>query len=565
MVPVKKHRRVGDHARASAFSVVMVLAAGLAGSPAGAQGEVTNTVAAVSAPVVTNKSADDSGARLSSRSEAVAAAVARLPAIPPGPFEPTWASIRAHYQDPEWFRDAKFGIMMHWGIYSVPAHGSEWYVRYMYGGNAGIMAWHTKHYGPPTVFGYKDFLPLFTAAKWDPDAWAELFKEAGARYVIASGEHHDGFSNWASDINRYNAKNYGPKRDLVGDLLAAVRKVGLKTGVANHSNAHFNFIPPLPGSDQYDPEWAAFYSVADRSDAAYAKFLETWVTKNMELVDKYQPDMLWFDMNGGDRSWDPLKVRVAAYYYNRAATWGKPVAISAKGESFLAGVVMDYERQGRAPKRLTDFVWQPDDPIADKFGYVEAPDATGKLAGLPLKSPGSLVHHLVVNVSRNGNLLLNISPKADGTIPEAQQQVLRAIGRWLGVNGEAIYGTRPWKMSEEGSVHFTTKGQTLYAISLTWPTNELMIPALGRDKGLEGKVDAVELLGHAGTLQFTQGAEGLKVSFPAEKPCDYCYALKISGLKLAAAAASIPAHPNADAPGGPGLIPQQDISHGPIR
>jgi len=484
------------------------------------------------------------------------AAVARLPTIPPGPVQPTWESIRANFKDPEWFRDAKFGIMMHWGVYSVPAHGSEWYERYMYGGNAGIVQWHTEHFGPPAKFGYKDFFPMFTAAKWDPDAWAELFKAAGAKYVIASGEHHDGFSNWASDINKFNAKNFGPKRDLVGDLTAAVRKVGLKTGVANHSNNHFNWVTPMPGTDQFDPQWADFYSVADRSDTAHIKFFETWVTKNLELIDKYQPDMLWFDMNGGDRSWDPLKVRLAAYYYNRAAKWGKQVTISAKGESFLAGMVMDYERQGRAPKQLTDFVWQPDDPIADKFGYVEVTNESGQLVGLPLKSPAGLVHNLILNVSRNGNLLLNISPKADGTIPNDQQQVLLAIGQWLGVNGDAIYGTRPWKMSEEDRVHFTTKGQTLYAISLAWPTNDLIIPALGQGRLLDGKIEKVELLGHNGALDFTQDADGLKVKFPSEKPCDFAYALKITGLTLAPAAASIPAHPAASTSAPRGEIPQ---------
>ena len=478
------------------------------------------------------------------REAEVAIAVARLPSIPPGPVQPTWESIRANYHDPEWFRDAKFGIMMHWGIYSVPAHGSEWYVRYMYGGNKGVMQWHTEHFGPTEKFGYKDFFPMFTAAKWDPDAWAKLFKDAGAKYVLASGEHHDGFSNWKSDLNKFNSVNYGPHRDLVGDLTAAVRKVGLKTGVANHSNAHFDFIPALPGSDQFDPEWSAFYSVADRSDAAYAKFVETWTTKNIELIDQYQPDMLWFDFNGSDRSWDPLKMRLCAYYYNRAAAWGKQVAISSKGQSFLAGMLMDYEREGRAPKHLTDYVWQPDDPIADKFGYVEVPDANGKMVGLPLKSPAGIVGNLVRNVSRNGNYLLNISPKADGTIPEAQQAVLLAIGKWLGVNGDAIYGTRPWKMSEEGRVYFTTKGQTLYAISLAWPTNNvLVIPALGEGKGQEGQIEKVELLGHDGSLEFTQTADGLTVKFPAEKPCAYAYALKISGLKLPVAAASTPVNP----------------------
>jgi alpha-L-fucosidase len=488
------------------------------------------------------------------------AAVAKLPPIPPGPFQPTWESIRANYKDPDWFRDGKFGIMMHWGVYSVPAHGSEWYERYMYDAkNTGFVRWHTEHFGPPPQFGYKDFFPMFTAAKWDPDAWAQLFKDAGAKYVIASGEHHDGFSNWKSDINKFNAFNYGPHRDLVGDLMAAVRKKGLKAGVANHSNNHFDWVTPMPGTDQFDTNWSAFYSVADRSPAAHIKFFETWVTKNLELIDKYQPDMLWFDMNGGDRSWDPLKVRLAAYYYNRATAWGKQVAISAKGDSFLAGIVMDYERQGRAPKQLVDFPWQPDDPIADKFGYVEVDDPKnpGHLVPLPVKSPAGLVHNLVMNVSRNGNLLLNISPRADGTIPDAQQQVLLAIGKWLGVNGDAIYGTRPWKISEEGSVHFTTKPDTLYAITLNWPTNELVIHALGKNNLPDGKIEKIELLGHNGALEFTQDADDLKIKFPAEKPCDFAYALKITGLKItrntATSTSPLPTNSN---PATPEVIPQ---------
>jgi alpha-L-fucosidase len=543
----------------ASLTSLLTLALGVSTALASAQNvAATSNVVATNEPAQTNRVTDPTQRPRPAEPKAlIDAAVARLPANPHGPVQPTWESIRANYKDPDWFRDAKFGIMMHWGIYSVPAHGSEWYVRYMYDAkNTAFVRWHTEHYGPPEKFGYKDFIPMFTAAKWDPDAWAELFKEAGAKYVVCSGEHHDGFSNWASDINKYNAKNMGPKRDLVGDLTVAVRKKGLKAGVANHSNNHFNFVTPMPGSDQFDPEWVAFYSVADRSDTARVKFLETWVTKNLELIDKYQPDMLWFDMNGGDRSWDPLKVRLAAYYYNRAAKWGKQVTISAKGESFLAGMVMDYERQGRAPKQLTDFVWQPDDPIADKFGYVEVTNESGQLVGLPLKSPGGLVHNLVLNVSRNGNLLLNISPKADGTIPNDQQQVLLAIGQWLGVNGDAIYGTRPWKMSEEGRVHFTTKGQTLYAISLAWPTNDLIIPALGQGRLLDGKIEKVELLGHNGALEFTQDADGLKVKFPSEKPCDFAYAVKITGLTLAPAAASIPAHPAASTSAPMGEIPQ---------
>jgi len=441
--------------------------------------------------------------------ELISAALAHVPAIPSGPVQPTWESVRAHFEVPDWFRDGKFGIMMHWGVYSVPAHQSEWYVRYMYGGNAEIMQWHTEHYGAPTKFGYKDFIPMYTAAKWDPDAWAQLFKKAGARYVLASGEHHDGFSNWDSAINRFNAKNMGPKRDIVGDLAAAVRKAGLKTGVANHSSIHFNFVPPLAGSDQYDPRWADFYSVADRSNKARVKFLEMWVTKNMELADKYQPDMLWFDMNGPDRTWDPLKLRFAAYYFNRAAQWGKQVTMSGKTTSFLSGMVIDYEREGRAPKELTPYTWQPDDPITDKFGYV---------IGQPVKPAAGLIRLIVTNVSRNGNYLLNISPRADGTIPDEQQAVLLAIGKWMDVNGEAIYYSRPWKMSEEGRVHFTTKGDTLYAISLDWPAGVLTIPALGEGKADGGRIEKVELLGAKGALNFTRDAAGLRVKFPRRNP-----------------------------------------------
>ena len=501
--------------------------------------------------------------------ETVAAALVGLPPIPAGPYQPTWESIAKNYKDPEWFRDAKFGIYMHLGIFSVPAHASEWYVRYMYGGNKDVMQWHTEHYGPPTKFGCKDFFPMYTMAKWDPDAWAALFRKAGAKYVLAPGEHHDGFSNWDSATNPYNSVNYGPHRDIDGDLIKALRKAGLETGISDHSAYHFNFIPPLAGSDEFDPKWANFYNVADKSVAARTKFLHDWVAKRIETIDKYRPDMLWFDMST-DHSWDPLKTYVAAYYYNRCQQWGKQGCISAKGAAWVSGQVMDYEREGRSPMELVDWVWQPDDPIADKFGYVEGQKVFG---------PEQFVWKIVENTSKNGNLLLNISPKADGTIPQEQQDTLLGIGKWLDVNGEAIYKTRPWTKYGEGpaadaaaalmakvktsgtfagrlngqsmgdanvsggglprhgytpkDIRFTRNGDTLYAVVMKWPdTGEVVVASLATGTAPPGKIAKVELLGHPARLTFTQDATGLTVKLPSEKPCDFAYALKITGLNL---------------------------------
>ncbi len=508
-----------------------------------------------------------SGAQVSpgTTPEMATIAAAAKPALPTGPVKPTWQSIGDNYKTPEWFRDAKFGIFMHWGLYAVPAHGSEWYVRYMYG-NPAFTKWHTDHYGPPDKFGYKDFIPLFTAAKWDPDAWATLFKRAGAKYVIPTAEHHDGFALWDSDLTPWNAKKMGPRRDLIGDLSKAVRKQGLKFGVSSHRMNHYDFIQPTPGlkTDLLDPRYDDFYWVGNHSDARYEQFMADWVARSCELIDKYQPDMLWYDMGGDSRVQDAIKTKVAAYYYDRARMWGKEVSISAKGEAFLTGSVMDYEREGRAPLELTDYAWQADDPIGNKFGYVE---------GMQLANAGTLVMRLVENTSKNGSLLLNISPRADGTIPQEQQDILLGIGEWLDVNGEAIYGTRPWVKYGEGAAaqtmtqiraagfagrtneknlggtlvagggvprhgytaqdfRFTTKGDTLYALGMAWPGASALVTSLAAGDAGPGKVQRVELLGHAGALLFNQDAGGLKVTLPAERPCDYAYTLKITGSAL---------------------------------
>jgi alpha-L-fucosidase len=462
-----------------------------------------------------------------------AAAEAPTP-VAPGPFQPTWDSLRANYRVPQWLVDAKFGIFIHWGLYSIPAHHNEWYEKHMYGAD---MAWHTEHYGPPDTFGYKDFIPLFTVPKFDPDQWAELFRESGARFVIPTAEHHDWFSLWASDINPWNAGRMGPRRDLIGELAAAVRRQGLKFGVSNHSIEHYTFIdPPRDGTktDLHDPAYADFYWV-DHNDANLERFFELWVAKNEELIDKYHPDVLWFDNGINPRVYDPIKLKVAAYYYNRALARGDQVTIATKDSAYLAGGITDHERMMRAPTTLQPTPWLAQDTLGSTWGYTE---------GMRIASPESVVRTIVEVASTNGIFELNVSPRGDGSIPDDQQAALRAVGRWLRVNGEAIYGTRVWTRSAEGvqpiprgqrptgrDIRFTTKGDTLYAIGLAWPGGQAVITSLATGK-VAGSVTRVEWLGHPGPLDFAQDAEGLKVRLPEAAPDDYPYALKISGLAL---------------------------------
>jgi alpha-L-fucosidase len=464
-----------------------------------------------------------------------AAAAAKTP-VADGPFQPTWESIRQNYKVPQWFIDGKFGIFMHWGLYSVPAYHNEWYEKHMY---AAFAAWHAQHFGPQDKFGYKDFIPLFTCEKFNADDWAALFKNSGAKYVVPTAEHHDWFSLWNSDVSRWNAVKMGPKRDLIGELGAAVRKQGLKFGVSNHSIEHYSFINPKPGlkTDLDDPKYADFYWTK-RNDENVKKFLEAWVAKNIELIDKYQVDMLWFDNGVNPRLYDPVKLKVAAYYYNRAKEWGKEVSLSTKDHAYLAGSILDFEKVGRAPKdKILPGAWQVDDPIGSTWGYTSDMRVTGA---------NVVIGKLVDVVSKNGNLLLNLSPKSDGTIPEAQQQTLLETGKWLEINGDAIYGTHSWTQFADDAggsgFRFTVKGDALYAIDLNAPKGPAVIAALATGKA-SGKVDGVTMLGHPGKIAFTQDAQGLRVSLPFQAPSKYGFALKITGLKMNPPGPPVPAVP----------------------
>ncbi len=424
--------------------------------------------------------------------------------IPPGPVAPTWDSIRENYRPPTWLQDAKFGIFIHWGVYSVPAHASEWYPHHMYA-TKSVIDWHREHFGPQDQFGYKDFIPRFKAEHFDPTAWATLFKRSGARYVVPVAEHHDGFAMYDSALTKWNARQMGPHRDVIGELATAVRAQGLVFGLSEHRMEHWSFLYPAPGlaTDVFDPAFADFYGppqppgaglelfegkIALQSDA----FLEEWLRRNQELVDKYHPSLVYFDNGVNARALDPIKLRFAAYYFNRAHEWGREVTLATKRDAYLAGSVRDYER-GR-PEDISTRFWQCDTAIAhNSWGYVD---------GQVLRTAGALIRELVDVVSKNGAYLLNISPRSDGIIPEEQQLRLLEIGDWLRVNGDAIYGSRPWIRYGEGptpqaaptegrgivdgmttvytaqDMRFTTqaapaggKGYTLYATLFAWPAD----------------------------------------------------------------------------------------------
>ena len=511
-----------------------------------------------------------------SGSDKLASWVQRADAIiDKGPYKPEWESLKAH-KDPEWFRDAKFGIYTHWGPVTVGSEhapsDAEWYGQQMYLENHAAFKHHQKRFGDQRTVGYKDVIPQFKAEKFNADAWADLFARAGARFAGPVAVHHDSFANWDSQVTRWNSKGMGPMRDLVGELEKAIRARGMRFFFSFHHGFAWRYFEPAYKYDAADPQWADLYGQPHGpNDPPDQRFLDQWLAMVDEPVAKYQPDLIWFDFELGSVIPDPYRRRMFALVYDWAEQNGRQIGVAHKHREIHQSTgLLDFER-GREDKR-TPYPWLTDSSVGPWFHH----ECYG------YRPLDELIDVFVDIVSKNGCLLLNVGPRSDGTIPDKARALLLGIGKWLEVNGEAIYGTRPWLVFGEGptrtrgggfsesrekrftaaDVRFTTKGKALYAIALAWPEDRtLLVRSLASDAG---KVTSVKLLGHSGDLKWSQSEKELAVTLPAEKPCEHAFALEILGegplRPSPAAQVSAPARPSPD--GTVALLPDSAVLHG---
>jgi len=507
----------------------------------------------------------------------------QLPPVAPGPFKPDWSSL-TNYQCPGWFRDAKFGIWAHWGPQAVPCYG-DWYARNMYLEGGSDYKHHLQHYGHPSTNGYKDILPLWKAEKFDPEALVSLYEKAGARYLVALANHHDNFDCWDSQYQPWNSVHLGPKRDIVGEWKSAATRAGLHFGVSIHNINTWGWFDPAHSADTNGPladvpydgnltkadgkgKWWDGYDPQDlygpphrpgpEGDRPTPAFMANWFLRTKDLIDRYQPEILAFDLASPVQMWrqwvefedlngtPPLDSRVgmliAQHYYNRQRQWH-----SGTNDGIITLKSLPLERQSGATLAMErDYTpgllahpWQLEESMGDWFYRGNDRFMTA----------GQVVDMLSETVSRNGNLLLNVVLKPDGSLAGDQKETLLAIGEWLKVNGEAIYGTRPWKVYGEGPTRMKTRaefreenkprtlpqytsedirftqskdGRTIYAVVLDEPTKPVRI------KSLAGAgISSVSLVGGSAKPDWKQESDALVIQPIAKWPCDYALVFEI--------------------------------------
>lgn len=400
---------------------------------------------------------------------------------------------------PKWYEDAKFGIFIHWGPYAVPGWSdgsqySEWYSTQMYRMPAFI-EYHEKNYGKLGEFGYKDFVPMFTAEDYDVNEWASILKSSGAKYVIPTAEHHDGFAMWDTELTPWNAVDKGPKFDFIGTLGEAVRRSGIGYGISYHRERHWGFYTnslntyiekPEPlevvlKEIEANPEAALLYGPFELNEA----FMEDYKQRFLELCNKYKPDFMWIDdapsnskfpeAPAVDKFMNTYHREMIAEYVHMAQDWGKEVYWNNKRwarSNYPQGAGVD-EKDYLRMDSIPSVKWQSSGGMAHSYGYDRTEDNGGKY-----KTSEQLVETLVDVVSKNGNFLLDVGPKSDGTFTELQKSRLKGIGDWLKVNGEAIFGTQAWTTFGYGDVRYTTKGDDLFVIFLDKPKEGFLINGL---------------------------------------------------------------------------------------
>lgn len=517
--------------------------------------------------------------------------------IQTGLFQPSWESLVSQYQCPDWFRDAKFGIWAHWSAQCVPEQG-DWYARQMYIQGHSQYNYHVKTYGHPSKFGFMEIENLWKADKWEPEKLMALYKRAGAKYFVSLANHHDNFDAYDSKYHPWNSVNIGPKKDIVGIWAKIAKANGLRFGVSNHSAHSWHWFQTAYGYDGDGPQAGVRYDAYtltkedgkgkwwegldpqdlytgrnmvmpdgitsareiatwhERNDRRWTenppeinpKFTETWFLRCRDLVDKYKPDLLYFD-NIGELPLGQAGLDIAAHFYNSSLKLNKDMmqaVLNVKGidAARRPGLIEDYERG--SSNDIQPVPWQTDTCIGE-WHYRRSLFDSHRY-----KTVSQVVQTLINVVSKNGNLLLSIPVRGDGTIDEDEVKFLEGLAQWMDVNGEGIFGTRPWKIFGEGTarsgggmfsegrtrytaqdIRFTIKGDTLYAFMLGWPGEQrAVIKSLATNSPqVEGrKIKDVSLLGYKGKLQWTQDEQGLTVQLPETAPSEHAATLKIIGI-----------------------------------
>ncbi len=468
-------------------------------------------------------------------------------------YEASWESLAKHNEEPDWFQDAKLGIYFHWGVYSVPAFGNEWYPRFMHVEGRREFDHHKEKYGHPATFGYHDFVPMFKAENFDPEAWADLFVKAGAKFAGPVAEHHDGFSMWDSEITPWNVADMGPKRDITGELKAAFDKRDIKLITTFHHARNLQRFDSI-GDRKF---WASHYPFIEDMPPGMGDSLQNylygnipeeewnekiWLGKIVEVIDKYEPDIIWFD-SWLDRIPEEYRQKMAAYYLNHAEKLNKEVVIVRKQDDLPLDFSVDDLEKSRK-NRLEEKSWMTDETISKgSWCYTD---------NLQIKSAKDVLHVLIDITSKNGVLLLNISPTKEGDIPQDQQEVLIKMGEWLSTFGEAIYGTRPWYTFGEGptkepeghfknnkeflkikysadDIRFTTKNDVIYAIILGWPEEDKITIESFASTALPSAItiEDVSVLGNDGKVNWELQESGLTVDLPSQPTDNMAPVIKI--------------------------------------